>query len=208
VQRVPSRIARDELANEISHRLGIESSVLRQELRRAATARSTQHVSAPSNTSCTDAERVLIRALASRELAQAPISQREGQDLDFDAARQAHFALSQEPLHLGCSTEELINALLTGVEDGTDPMSLPLSGEQRALLASTLMHETEELTPELLESTLRSLKRRHQQRELEQLQRRVKELEAKEDLTSRAQLAQERLRLKQATRAAGDASSS
>ena len=41
VQRVPSRIARDELANEISHRLGIESSVLRQELRRAATARST-----------------------------------------------------------------------------------------------------------------------------------------------------------------------
>ncbi len=34
IQRVPSRIVRDELANEISHRLGIESSVLRQELRR------------------------------------------------------------------------------------------------------------------------------------------------------------------------------
>ena len=51
MQRVPSRIARDELANEISHRLGIESSVLRQELRRAATARTTQHVSAPANSS-------------------------------------------------------------------------------------------------------------------------------------------------------------
>ena len=36
IQRVPSRIVRDELANEISHRLGIESSVLRQELRHAA----------------------------------------------------------------------------------------------------------------------------------------------------------------------------
>ena len=41
VQRVPSRIARDELANEISHRLGIESSVLRQELR--APRRQEQH---------------------------------------------------------------------------------------------------------------------------------------------------------------------
>ena len=208
VQRVPSRIARDELANEISHRLGIESSVLRQELRRAATARSTQHVSAPLTSGCTDAERVLIRALAARDLAHAPISQREGQDLDFEPARQAHFALSEDPLHVGCSAEELINALLTAVEDGADPMSLALSDEQQRLLASTLMQATEELTPELLESALRSLKRRHQRRELEQLQRRVKELEAKEDLASRAQLAQERLRLKQATRAAGDVSGS
>ena len=62
---------------------------------------------------CTDAERVLIRALASRELAQAPVSHREGQDLDFDPARQAHYALNEEPLHVGCSAEELINALLT-----------------------------------------------------------------------------------------------
>jgi hypothetical protein len=147
---------------------------------------------------------VLIRALASHELAATPVSQREGQDLDFDAARQAHFALRQEPLHAGCGAEELINALLAGVEEGADPMSLPLSDEHRTLLASTLMKSNEELTPELLESALRSLKRRHQQRELEQLQRRVKELEAKEDLASRAQLAQERLRLKQAARAAGD----
>src|SRR6185369_7796155 len=121
---------------------------------------------------------------------------------------QAHFALRQEPLHTGCGAEDLLNALLKGVEEGTDPMSLPLSDDQRALLASTLMHTSEELTPELLESALRSLKRRHQQRELERLQRRVKELEAKEDIASRAQLAQERLRLKQATRATGDASGS
>ncbi len=208
VQRVPSRIARDELANEISHRLGIESSVLRQELRRAATARSTQHVTAPSISACTDAERVLIRALASRDLAAAPVSQREGQDLDFDAARQAHFALRQEPLHAGCGAEELIDTLLSGVEEGADPLSLALSEAHRTLLASTLMQADEELTPELLESALRSLKRRRQQHELEQLQRRVKDLEAKEDLASRAQLAQERLRLKQATRAAADASGS
>jgi DNA primase len=203
---VPSRIARDELANEISHRLGIESSVLRQELRRAATARTTQHVSAPLTAGCTDAERVLIRALAAPDLAHAPVSAREGQDLDFDAARQAHYALREEPLHAGCTAEALIGALLAAVEEGADPMSLSLDDDQRTLLASTLMQETEELTPELLESALRSLRRRRHQRDLEQLQRRVKELEAKEDLASRAQLAQERLRLKQATRASGDVS--
>ena len=68
IQRVPSRIVRDELANEISHRLGIESSVLRQELRHAATGRSAARVTAPANAQLTDAERVLIRALASRDL--------------------------------------------------------------------------------------------------------------------------------------------
>jgi len=208
VQRIPSRIARDELANEISHRLGIESSVLKQELRRAATARSANHVTAPAVSNCTDAERVLIRALAARDLAHAPVSQREGQDLDFDPARQAHFALSEDPVHVGCSAEELLNALLTGVEESSDPMSLPLTEEQRSLLASILLHTTEELTPELLESALRSLKRRHQQRDLEQLQHRVKELEAKDDMASRVQLAQERLRLKQATRVTGDAAGS
>ena len=68
IQRVPSRIVRDDLANEISHRLGIESSVLRQELRHAATARAASRVAAPANVQLTDAERVLIRALASRDL--------------------------------------------------------------------------------------------------------------------------------------------
>src|SRR5580700_2826884 len=63
IQRVPSRIVRDDLANEISHRLGIESSVLRQELRHAATARAASRVAAPANVQLTDAERVLIRAL-------------------------------------------------------------------------------------------------------------------------------------------------
>ena len=110
---------RDELANEISHRLGIESSVLRQELRHAATARSAAHVAAPANVQLTDAERVLIRALASRDLAHAPHSEREGVDPDFDPARQAHFFLTQERLHDGTGAQALIDALLEAHEQGT-----------------------------------------------------------------------------------------
>jgi DNA primase len=101
IQRVPSRIVRDEWANEISHRLGIESAVLRQELRHAAGARSASRVSAPAAMALADAERVLIRALASQELSGSPVSSRDGQDLDFEPARQAHFALSRERLHAG-----------------------------------------------------------------------------------------------------------
>ena len=78
IQRVPSRIVRDELANEISHRLGIDSAVLRQELRHAAASRSTSRVSAASGSAMTDAERVLIRALASQRTAACSDRHREG----------------------------------------------------------------------------------------------------------------------------------
>jgi DNA primase len=200
IQRVPSRIVRDEWANEISHRLGIESAVLRQELRYAAGSRSASRVNAPAATALMDAERVLIRALSSQELSHSAVSEREGQDLDFEPARQAHFALSRERLHAGSAAEALIDALLVGQEQGSDPMSLPLEEDARSLLAAVLMDEHEELTPELLESSIRSLRKRHGERDLEQLQRKVKELESRPDVMSKAQLAQERLRLKQAMR--------
>ncbi len=97
IQRVPSRIVRDEWANEISQRLGIDSAVMRQELRHAAGSRATSRVRVAGG-GLTDAERVLVRALASQDLSRAPLSSREGQDLDFEPARQAHFALSGERL--------------------------------------------------------------------------------------------------------------
>jgi DNA primase len=65
IQRVPNRIIRDELAAEISQKLGIDSAVLRQELKHAAGARSATQVKSPSAAQITGAERVLIRALAS-----------------------------------------------------------------------------------------------------------------------------------------------
>ncbi len=198
IQRVPSRIVRDEWANEISHRLGIDSAVLRQELRHAASSRSASRVSSLSGGGLTDAERVLIRALATEDTGSTPVSSREGLDTEFEPARQAHFALTRERLHEGSAAGGLIDALLLGYEQGLDPMSLPLEEAGRSLLAAVLMDEHEEVTPELLESAIRSLRRKGHQRELEQLQRKVKELESKEDVMSRAQLAQEKLRLKRA----------
>ena len=50
---------------EISQKLGIDSATLRQELKHAAVTRSTAQLKAPAEAQITDAERILIRALAS-----------------------------------------------------------------------------------------------------------------------------------------------
>ena len=205
IQRVPSRIVRDDLAREISHRLGIESSILRQELRHAATARVASRVAANATAQLTDAERVLIRALASRDLAHAPHSEREGQDPDFDPARQAHYFLTQERLHQGTGAQALIDALLAAHEQGLDAMSLPLDDNDRRRIAFILMDDREEVTPELLESTIRSLRRRSILRRLDDLQHQLKEAERRNDVASSARLLQERVKLRRAMGSIGEA---
>ena len=207
IQRVPSRIVRDELAGEISHRLGIESSVLRQELRHAATSRSAARVNAPPAAQLTDAERVLVRALASRDLAHTPLSSREGQDPDFEPARQAHYFLTQERLHEGFVAQGLIDALLTAHEQGNDPTALPLDDRDRRLIASILLEGNEELTPELLENAVRSLRKRAILRQLDVLQHELKDAERRNDPTASARLLQERVRLRRAMTAVGDGNS-
>ncbi len=207
IQRVPSRIVRDEWANEVSHRLGIDSAVVRQELRHAAGSRSASRVSAASGGGLTDAERVLVRALASQELSHSPLTSREGQDLDFEPARQAHFALTRERLHEGSAAERLMDALLVAHEQGLDQMSLPLEEADRNLLAAILMDEHEELTPELLESAIRSLRRRVLRRQLEELQHQLKEAERRQDPASAARLLQERVNLRRAITARWEARS-
>ncbi len=57
IQRVPSRIVRDELAREIAQKLAIDSAVLRQELKHAATKRSATAVKTPLEGQVTDAEK-------------------------------------------------------------------------------------------------------------------------------------------------------
>jgi DNA primase len=173
IQRVPSRIVRDELAMEISQKLGIDSAVLRQELKHAATHRDTTQIKAPAETQITGAERVLIRALASGTQMQSGTtrsSAREGTDEEFDPCRQAQFALQSEHLYEGLASQSLIEALLNAGTETADVMSLPRTEEDRRLLASILMTEEEELTPETVEGAVRALRRIYLRRRLEQVQ--------------------------------------
>ncbi len=174
IQRVPSRIVRDELAREIAQKLGIDSAVLRQELKHAAANRSTAGLKASVEAQVTDAEKLLIRALTSAgemQTSEERISTRDGTEEEFDPARQAHFVLKNESLHVGLATESLIETLLNSTAESADVMELPLSDSERNLLAAILMKEDEELTAERLEGAVRALRRIQFRRQMEAVQR-------------------------------------
>ena len=200
IQRVPSRIVRDELAHEIAQKLGIDSNVLRQELKHVAGSRSAASVKAPAAAQITDAERILIRALAAANEIQAGehVSARDGAEEDFDPARQARYALKSERLHEGLATESLLELLSTAGQEIGDVMELPLAEGDRRLLASLLLKDAEELSAERVEGAIRALRRIHLKRRLDRIQLEIQAATAKKDVERIQSLLQERVRLKRA----------
>jgi len=200
IQRVPSRIVRDELAQEIAQKLGIDSAVLRQELKHAAGRRSTTAIQAPTEAQITDAERILIRALASAnqmQIAEERLSARDGAEEEFDPARQARFALESERLHEGLATESLMEILMMHGQESTDLMELPLPEADRGRLAMILLKDAEELTAERVEGAVRALKRIRIRRRLDQVQQELRSPGRKDPAQLQA-LLHEKVRLKRA----------
>jgi DNA primase len=178
IQRIPSRIVRDELAQEIAQKLGIDSAVLRQELRHAAATREKSAVKAPAEAQATDAEKILIRALASARPMQnveEHLSARDGAEEEFDPARQANFVLQNEQLHRGLATESLAESLLNASAEVADVMEVPATETDRRMLATILFKEEEDLTAEVLEAAVRALRRIHLKRRQEEIQRDLKQ---------------------------------
>jgi len=205
IQRVPSRIVRDELSHEIAQKLGIDSAVLRQELKHAATKRSSIVLKAPAENQATDAEKILIRALASATemiASEERTSSREGADEEFDPARQAQFALHSERLHEGLATESLIEALLNTMPEQSNILELEIPDSDRNLLAAVLMKEEEDLTAERIEGAVRALRRIRDRRKLEQIQNELESSRNQEPERLQA-LLQEKIRLKLALRSPG-----
>ena len=199
IQRVPSRIVRDELAEEIAQKLNIDNAVLRQELKHAANTRKTATIKTSAEAQVTDAEKILIRALASATQLQSEdyVSDRSGADDAFDPARQARYVLSSERLHVGLGTESLIESLLNAAPEIPDVMEIPGSDDDRRLLATILMKDDEELTADKIESAVRALVRVQIRRRLEDIQR---QLESARNLDPQGlrTLMDEKLRLKRA----------
>jgi DNA primase len=198
IQRVPNRIARDELAHEMAQKLGIDSAVLRHELRHAAASRSSTQVKTPAEAQVTDSERLLVRALASARQMQAGeehLSARDGAEEEFDPARQARFALEGDELHRGLASESVIDSLLNAGPEIADVMNVPQSESERRLLAAILLNEEEELSAERLEGAVRALKKIKIRRRLEEVQRELQSSRAR-DPQQLQSLLHEKLRLK------------
>jgi DNA primase len=186
IQRVPSRIEREGLANDIAQKLGIDSAVLRQEFRAAATGRSRREVQVSPDTQVKPSEKVLIRALSSTLPEERTLRQRAAE------------ALAAERLHAGLGAELLLEALLqnAAAESPVDSLALSLDDASGRVLARILMQEGEPLTAELLEGALDALRHRAQlaQREGE-IKNGIVDAERRGDLASLLRLKQEKLEL-------------
>ncbi len=198
IQRVPSRIVRDGLAEEIAQKLSIDSAVLRQELKHVVASRKSAAVKTSAESQVTDAEKILIRALTSSQQfhSEEYASDRSGVDDVFDPARQARYVLSAERLHVGLGTESLIDALLNAAE-GAELMELPIADEERNLLAAILMKDDEELTAERIEGAVKGLTRVQIRRRLQEIQTQLNSLRTADAGQVNA-LMDEKLRLKRA----------
>jgi DNA primase len=190
IHRVPSRIVRDELANDIAQKLNIDTTVLRQEFKAAAVSRAAGSLRNEPDTDVTPSEKVLVRAASAMSGEEAELR------------HMALDALAEERLHTGLTTETLLEAILQNalaVERGEgieDVMALPLSDADRQRLAKIVMREDDPLTGDLLAGALNALRHRRQisQREGE-IKRGIVEAERKNDVAALLRLKQEKLEL-------------
>jgi DNA primase len=202
IQRIPSRIVRDELASDVAQKLQIDSAVLRQELRHVAGARTATKVAPAPEAALTEAERILLQALASGSELSFTFEDENGQEQVYNPAEQAYYTLSAERLHQGLRAEALIDAVLKALADSADIMTLPLADEDRSLLMSVLMQEHEPLTPELLHGSIAALRRRQLEHRQRDLRRQIAEAARGNDPLAVARLMQQKQDIDRALSAA------
>jgi DNA primase len=185
IRRMPEKLARDQFAADAAQKLGIDSAIMREELRQAALRRR-DHIDARA-ISLTEVERVLLRALAI-------------DDPDFARSRQmAAEALAQQPTwfeHLGA-----VAALqaLAGRE-ARDPMDVVEDEAQRALLAETLLAETKPPAESEVHSAIQEIHERAIVRRQRDLRMLISEAERRSDVAELALLTQQKLDLDRALR--------
>jgi DNA primase len=200
IQRIPSRIVRDELAADVAQKLQIDSAVLRQELRHVAGARTSTKLAPTPETALTEAERILLQALASGSELAFTFEDDNGQEQVYNPAEQAYYTLGSEQLHKGLRAEALIDAILKALAEGADLMTLPLSDEDRALFMSVLMKDHEQLTAELLHGAIGALRRRQLENRQRELRRQIAEAERNNDPLAMARFMQEKQEVDRALR--------
>jgi len=157
IRRMPEKLARDQFAADAAQKLGIDSVVLREELRQAALKRR-DHIEVRAAT-LTEVERVLLRALA--------IADPE----EEQARRLAAQALAEQPTwfeHLG--SFQAMQAL--AARQARDPMDIVEDEAQRALLAQALLAETKPPTESEVQSAIQEI----QERAIESRQRELRVL--------------------------------
>ncbi|HEY0758292.1 MAG TPA: DNA primase [Acidisarcina sp.] len=176
IRRLPNRLARDEFAADAAQKLGIDSAVLREELKQAAAKR--RDTVPRSNFILSECERVLLRALAG-----------SGADPAFAIANSSlddHPAWFEE-----LSVTPVLQQLRHRGAD--DPVQSVPEGPARTLLVQVLMEETETLTPEEVSAAVQAARRSHLERRQRELRAAIAEAERRGDFAEVALLTADKL---------------
>ena len=185
IRRIPEKLVRDQFAMDAAQKLGISDSVMREELRQAALRRR-DHVEV-RETKLSEVEKVLLRALAVTD----PDHQ--------DARRTAVDAVTRQPQWF-----ESLGAFpamqLLAARGAKDPMEVVEDQAQRALLAETLLGETEPPLDETVVGAIVSLQQRGLESELRAVRSQIAEAERRGDFIELALLTQRKLELDRALR--------
>lgn len=169
IRRVPSPLQRDEFVVDAAQKLGIDSAILRQEIRQAAAQRS-ESVRSRSHDPASETERVLLRALVLPE----------GDEARTLASEQ----LAQHPEWYENLPASVVLEALANAPVPSNPLDVAPDQQSRALLARALQHDAEAVSgttvqsmTEQVENALHTLERR----QLERRQREVRTMLAEAD---------------------------
>jgi DNA primase len=182
---MPEKLARDQFASDAAQKLGIDSAVLREELRQAALKRRDRIE--PRAATLTEVERVLLRALAIT-------------DPDSEQARRlATEAILQQPAWFDqLRAAPALIALAN--RQANDPMDVIEDSAQRALLAEALLAETKPPEPVEVQSAIQEIEERSIASQLRGLRVLIAEAERRADHAELAILTQRKLVLDRALR--------
>ncbi|HEX3891653.1 MAG TPA: DNA primase [Terracidiphilus sp.] len=180
IRQIPEKLARDQFAADAAQKLGIDSAVLREELRQAALKRR-DHIEVRTS-GLTEVERVLLRALA--------ITSPEHEE----ARRTAVDAATSQPaIFEGLASFSAMQSLAQ--RGARDPMEMVTDQGQMALLAEALLGEGEPPSVDTVRGAIASRQKRLIENELRDLRARIAEAERRADHAELTVLTQKKLDL-------------
>lgn len=183
IRRMPNAISRADFAADAAQKLGIDSALVREEVKQAAAKRRDSLSNAIPSLS--EAEKVLLRALAgalSESACQAAVAGFDANEVHFEGLTVA--PVLKQLRHRGAA----------------DPMEAIDDPTGRSLLAQVLIGELEPISAEHVTAALDTLRHRHLERRQRELRVAIADAERKGDAPSVLTLTAEKLTIDRALR--------
>jgi DNA primase len=188
IRRMPNPIQRDEFAADAAQKLGIDSALMRQELKQAAAQR-TASIPAQRTEPLTETERILLRALVLPE--------------DDNARIIASMQLADHPEWIAdLATADLLDTLAHAPAP-PNPFDAASTDEARTHLAHALEHTPTPNEPDLVlqvENALHTLEHRRLERRQRELRSQIAEADRRGNQPMLTQLIAEKLDIDRAIR--------